>query len=142
MAVVDPIAAEPGNFVIVVGAEDAKRRLRRASDDIDDWIYELTDAFAQQAADRLRTHAPGAIDLLVDVEVAHETAPAHFQAAGGVEPYIVPWEFHRGLGSDPADYPIYVDQGTGIYGERRTPISTIPGHVMGPIWYRGRQIYV
>lgn len=143
MAVVgDQIAADPGNFVVVVGNEEAKHGLLHAAESIDDWLYELTDAVAQQAADRFRTHAPGAIDLLVDVDLAHETAPGHFESSAGVEPYVVPWEFHRGLGSDPADYPVYVDRGTGIYGDRHSIIYPIPGHVMGPIWYQGRQIYI
>jgi hypothetical protein len=142
MMAVDQIGAPPGSFMIVIGDDDAKRRLLRAEDAIDDWLYELIDAFAFEAASRLRHHAPGAIDLLVDVELAHQVGPGAFEAAGGVEPYVVPWEFHRGLGSDPADYPVYVDQGTGIFGEKRSPITTIPGHVMGPIWYKGRRIYV
>jgi hypothetical protein len=144
MSVIDsPIDLEPGNFAMVLGHREAQAKLLRASDDIDDWLYELSDAFAFEAADRLRVNAPGSIPELVDVQGSRETSPGNFEAIGGVEPDFSPaTSFGRGLGSDPADYPVYVDQGTGIYGSRHEVIYPIPGHVMGPVFYRGRNIYI
>lgn len=143
MVVAGAISSHPGNFVIVVGDDEAKRGLLGVADDVDDWLYELTDAFAQQAADNLRTHAPGAIDLLVDVHVARETAPGHFEASGGVESSKWPADqYVSRRGSRRADYPVYVDQGTGIHGPGASPIYAVPGHLMGPIRFGDRSIYI
>lgn len=137
-AIMDP----PGNFAIAVDSEGVKQRLRRAESGIDDWLYELTDRIAFQASERLRIHAPGNIPLFVDVDLAHETGPGHFEATAGVTPDPTNLKPISRRGSDPADYPIFVDQGTGIYGVTRSPIYAVPGHLMGPISYRGRDIYV
>lgn len=139
MAVITDV---PGNFVIVVGDDEAKRGLRRAQGAIDDWLYEMADRVAFQAADRLRLHAPGAIDRLVEVDLVDEQRPGHFESRAGVVPSSFPSDQGRGITSDSSEYPVFVDQGTGIYGARRTPIIAPPGNLMGPIRYQGRTIYI
>jgi hypothetical protein len=138
MAILDA----PGNFTIVLGDERAKTKLRRADGIIDDWLYELTDDVAQRAGDRLRANAPGAIDRLVSVDRAEEIGPGSFESIAGVESDTFYGNSDRGLGSNPQHYPIYVDQGTGIFGEKRSPIYTIPGNLMGPIRFKGRTHFV
>jgi hypothetical protein len=130
----------PGNFILVVGDEDAKRGLRGIDNKIDDWLYELVDSIAFQAADRLRVHAPGSIPDLVGVDLTSEENVGAFEATAGVEPDFSLEDFGHGLGSDPADYPVYVDQGTGIYGEKKTPITVIPGNFM-TFFVNGRRIF-
>lgn len=127
---------------IVVGDKEAKRKLRRVDEELDDFLYELTDDTAQRAGDLLRLHSPGAIDRLVDVEPVQETAPGHFESTAGVTQDNFYAHQDRGLGSDPRDYPFYVDQGTGIFGEKHSPIYTIPGNLMGPIRFKGRTYFV
>lgn len=120
-----------GNMVIVEGDREAKSFLID-SGRIDDWLYELTDDAAFFAAGRLRERAPGSISGLVDFDPTRELEIGSYEAIAGVEPDILEEDFGRGLGSDPADYPVYVELGTGIFGEFETMIETIPGHVMGP----------
>jgi hypothetical protein len=138
MAVIDA----PGNFTIVLGDDRAKTSLRKADAVIDDWLYELTDDVAQKAGDRLRANAPGAIDRLVSIDLVEEVGPSSFESIAGVEQDTFYGNSDRGLGSSPRDYPIYVDQGTGIYGEKKSPIHTIPGNLMGPIRFKGRTHFV
>lgn len=134
----------PGNMVIVEGDRDAKRWMRTANARVDDWLYELVDEMIFVAAGRLRERAPGSIPGLVDIRPAHETATGAFEGIAGVEPDITEETFHSGLGSDPADFPVFVEVGTGIFGPVGQPISSIPGHLMGPIFDPavGRNIYV
>lgn len=122
-----------GNMVIVEGDREVKDWLIAEPEHIDDWLYELVDEVSFFAAGRLRERAPGGISGLVDIDLANELDPGHFEAVAGVEPDITEETFGRGLGSDPADYPVYVEVGTGIFGEFGTPIEAIPGHLMGPI---------
>jgi hypothetical protein len=138
--------AAPGNFVMydseVEGDERAKEYLVTTPKRVNDWLYELVDATIFFAADRLRVHAPGGIDSLVGVDLPHELEPGRIDGTAGVEPDITEETFMSGLGSDPADYPVFVDVGTGIFGPERREIFTIPGHVMGPISWQGREIFV
>lgn len=120
-------------MVLVEGDDRVKRWLSGSSGRVDDWLYELIDAMAFYASERIKQRAPGHIDQLVDITLAHELDPGAFEAIAGVEPDITEDTFGRGLGSDPADYPVFVEVGTGIFGPVGEPISTIPGHVMGPI---------
>lgn len=130
-------------MTIVTGDKRVKEWLATSPALIDDWLYEIVDEEAFWAADRIRQHAPGHISELVDVEPAHETATGAFEGIAGVEPEITEETFGRGLGSDPADFPVFVEIGTGIFGPEHRPISTIPGHVMGPIFdpEAGHNIY-
>jgi hypothetical protein len=117
-----------GNFELIIEDEDdVKPWLRSSHDQVNDWLYELVDSAVFYAAQRLRTHAPGQIDQLVDVTLPHEPEPGRIEGVAGVEPDITQESFSRGLGSNPADYPFYVEVGTGIYGEFGMPIHTIPG---------------
>lgn len=134
----------PGNLVFIEGDDRAKFELHAGSADFDDFLYELADETAFFGAERIKEHAPGHIDQLVGVEPATELeAGGAFEAIAGVEPDITQETFHRGLGSDPADFPVFVEVGTGIFGPVGTSISTIPGHLMGPFWdpWSGRDVF-
>lgn len=133
---------EHGVHVTVIGDDEAKAWLRGGRARVNDWLYQLTDSIVFHEADQLHELAPGRIKDLVSVALARETEPGVFEGTAGVEPEVTEASFARGLGSDPADFPVYVDQGTGIFGEFRSPIYAIPGHVMGPIEWEGRTIYV
>lgn len=131
-----------GNMTIVEGDREVQEWLVAEPGRIDDWLYELVDETSFFASARLRERAPGKIEGLVDTDLANEPEPGLFQAIAGVGPDITEETFGRGLGSDPADYPVYVEVGTGIFGEHGTPIETIPGHVMGPFEaFWGEMIY-
>lgn len=147
-----------GTTTIVEGDGEAKRWLRSGSDRISDWLYELVDDVMFYAVERIEIHAPGNIKLLVGYDPAHEVGDRHrFEAVAGVEPDISREGFRgvpasgisppgalagegsapfgamssqSGLGSNPADYPVFVEVGTGIFGPIGQPISTIPGHKM------------
>lgn len=123
----------PGNMVLVEGDDRAKAWLHGAEPRVNDWLYELVDELVFHARERLQIHAPGGIDQLIDVRTAHETVTGAFEGIAGVEPDITEETFHAGLGSNPADYPVFVEVGTGIFGPVGEAISTIPGHLMGPI---------
>lgn len=136
--------AAPGNFVLVeegTGSADAKEWLRGANRRVDDWLYELADSLTFFAAGRLVEHAPGKIKGLVGTKPAHETITGAFEGVAGVEPDILQENFHRGVGSDPADYPVFVEVGTGVFGPVGTVISSMGGRLMGPIPWEGRQIF-
>lgn len=130
-----------GNMVIVEGDREVKDWLIAEPSRIDDWLYELIDETSFFASSRIREHAPGHIDELVDTDLAHELEPGFFEAIAGVEPEITEETFRRGLGSDPADFPVFVEVGTGVFGEHGTPIETIPGHVMAFMGREGRMIF-
>ncbi len=129
------------------GLRELQGFLGGLDDRVDDWLYETVDAGTFVAEDSLKANAPGSIKDLVGVDLPR------FGPSGSIvtgEAYVDP-DFEadfegnglsRGLGSSPADYPYYVDVGTGIYGETGTPITAFPGGVMGPIEYGGRMIYV
>lgn len=119
----------PGNFELIIeDDEEVKRWLRAGEGHVNDWLYELVDAATFHAADRLRALAPGSIGVeLIDVELPHEAEPGVIEGVAGVEPDLTQATFSRGLGSDPADFPYFVEVGTGVYGEFGTPIQTIPG---------------
>lgn len=124
----------PGNFVMrseIAGDAEVKHWLRASPDQVDDFLYQLTDAIIFHAEHRLRAHAPGNITELVDVDLPHQYEPGVIAGAAGVEPDISEETFGRGLGSDPADYPFYVEMGTGRFSDdpdaSHKPIQTIPG---------------
>lgn len=131
-----------GNMTIVQGDRETKDWLIAEPGRIDDWLYELVDETSFFASERLTERAPGEISGLVSVDVATELDRGVFEAVAGVEPDITEETFSRGLGSDPADYPVYVEVGTGVFGEFGTPIKTIPGHRMGPFEFMGNMIWV
>lgn len=134
----------PGNMVFVEGDAAVKDWLQSGPERVDDWLYELVDWTVFYAAERIKTHAPGSIDELVDVDLPKEYEPGAIQGIAGVEPSITESTFHSGLGSDPADFPVFVEVGTGIFGPVDIPISTIPGYLMGPFTdkYSGLPTYV
>lgn len=124
----------PGNFVFVVGDEEAKAYLRDGDRHVGSMVTDIVNDIAEHAADELRFLAPGRIGAeLVDVEKAHSPEPGIVQAVAGVLPDLTDEAMFgpvRGLTSDPAHYPVFVDVGTGVHGERGRPIVTIPGNVM------------
>jgi hypothetical protein len=124
----------PGNMVLVEGDREFKTWSKGLHGRVDDWLYELVDGMIFYAAGRMKEHAPGGIKDLVDIDLVDRTATDAFEGIAGVEPDLTEETFSVGLGSDPADFPVFVEVGTGIYGEVGEPISTIPGHLMGPIY--------
>lgn len=120
-------------MTLVTGADEVKAWLRTEGSRVDDWLYELVDGLVVYATARVRELAPGSISELVDMVPAHETATGAFEGVAGVEPDLTDDGFafgHVGLGSDPDDFPVFVELGTGIFGPVGHPISTIPGHLM------------
>lgn len=143
MAVVadSPLLEQPGIFTIVIGDEDAKRGLRGAKGKVDDWLYELIDSVVFHAQAALRETAPGRIKGLVDVDIAKEREPSVFEGSAGVLPDPLE-NFVSRRGSRRGDFPYYVEAGTGVYGEHASPILAVPGHLMGPIDFEGRDIFI
>lgn len=112
-------------------------------DRVDDWLREMVDEAIDLAGRRLVAHAPGGIKDLVGTD---EPRPGDDGVLVQGEAYVTPDEDvdeqADGAGSSPADYPYYVDVGTGVYGDSGTPITSFPGGVMGPIEFGGRMIYI
>ncbi len=125
----------PGNIVIIEGARETEAYLHHGSEMADHMLRDLVNDAAEYAAHRLELHAPGRIDALVAVDQAPLASVGRMEAVAGVLPDPDELGSDRGLGSDPADWPVFVDVGTGIYGEHHKPIETIPGHVM--VWGEG-----
>lgn len=134
----------PGNLVIVEGDKEAKHWLRTADDRVDDWLYEIVDEIVFFAAARMRQHAPGGISELVDVDLADRQIAAGdvFEGTAGVMPDITETgrPHHHQIGSNPEDYPVFVEVGTGIFGPVGEPITSFPGTVMAFLW-GNRQIF-
>jgi hypothetical protein len=129
--------------VEVTGNEGLLEWAKRFDDQIDSWLTDLVNDTVNFAESRLRAHAPGKIkDLVTTDGPKFEVNMGWIQGFAGVLP-----DFNedslgdRGEKSNPADYPYFVDVGTGIYGETGTPITSLPGHVMGPILMGGRMVY-
>lgn len=121
----------PGNFELIISNDDeVKHWLRSSNRQVNDMLYELVDATIFHAEDRLRAFAPGEISELVDINLPTEPEPGAIDGAAGVVPDVRAATFGQGLGSDPADYPYFVEVGTGVYSEgenaSRQPITTIP----------------
>lgn len=127
--------------VHVEGSEGLERWLESLDRHVDAWLVGLSDDLAGYAGDRIQQHAPGRIRDLVGIDRASRANLGIIEAVAGVHPDLDKELEGVGLGSSPADYPFYVDVGTGIYGEFGTPITSFPGGVMGPIEFRGRMIY-
>jgi hypothetical protein len=119
----------PGNLIIL-GDDEAKAMLHAEPALVDVWLSGLVDDISDFAAERLRVHAPGRIDQLVDAAHDLPGEAGAIEATAGVIPDITEGNFNRGLGSDPADWPVFVDVGTGVYGAHGSPIRSIPGNVM------------
>ncbi len=128
--------------VEVIGGQEAGWWLRSFDERLDHWLVNLVGDAVEYGGQRLRAHAPGSIKELVGVNEPTMMEVGVVEGTAFVTPGLDEDTLSGGLGSDPADYPYYVDVGTGIFGEYGTPITTIPGHVMGPIEYGGRMIYV
>lgn len=116
--------------------------LRHIDENVDAWLRDLVDDTVDFAAERLREHAPGAIDALVESEGGQfDPQLDAIEGVAGVIPDPTE-EYISKSGSRRSDYPYYVDVGTGIYGPEERPITSMPGGVMGPIEFRGRMLYL
>jgi hypothetical protein len=110
-------------------------------DRVDSWLKDLVDDAVDFAAARLREHAPGRIDeLVVSDGPQFEPQIGAIEGVAGVTSDPTE-QFVSRRGSRRADYPIFVDVGTGIHGPLARPITAFPGHAMGPIEFSGRMIY-
>ncbi len=128
--------------VEVDGADGVTRWLRSFDQRVDHWLLDLVGDAVEHAGHSLREHAPGGIKDLVIEDEPQDLGSRSIVGVAGVIPDVDEQTITGGLGSAPSDYPFYVDVGTGIYGEHGTPITAFPGHVMGPIEYNGRMIYI
>ncbi len=129
--------------IVLSGLRELREFLGGLDDRVDDWLYETVDAGTFIAEDSLKAHAPGSIKDLVGVDLPRFGLEGSIVTGEAyVDPDVEEGLSDRGLGSSPGDYPFYVDVGTGIFGEFGKPITALPGHVMGPIEYGGRMIYL
>lgn len=128
-----------GTFVIVEGDKEAKAWLRTAEPRIDDWLYEVSDSIVFHESDLLHETAPGRIKALVDYVPVVEERPHYFEGLAGVKPdgFALP-----GPGSAKEDYPFYVEEGTGLYGELHSIIYPLVGTLMGPIEDFGYEYWI
>lgn len=131
-------AIQHGVFTVVVGDREAKDYLRRGSTRVDEWLYELVDAITFHAADRLREHAPGRIKRLVEVDLPDSPQPKYVRGVAGVT--SDPLKEESVGGSDEGDFPFYVDQGSGLFGEHHRIIFG-GGTLMGPFQHDGRKTF-
>lgn len=115
---------------------------RSLDDRVDSWLVDFVDDTVDFAAGRLRAHAPGRIDELVTSDGPQfEPEFGVIQGVAGVIPD--PNEtFVSARGSKRADFPLFVDVGTGIYGEHQRPITSFPPNQMGPVEVGGRMVYL
>ncbi len=130
--------------VEVAGLRELRDWLEGLDDRVDAWLHEVVDDAVELAGERLVSHAPGSIKELVSTD-GPRVGDDGVLVEG--EAYVTPAIDEHGdnaerPGSNPEDFPYYVDVGTGIFGERGTPITAFPGSVMGPIEYGGRMIYI
>lgn len=131
---------EPGLFTLVLGDDEAKAYLHHGDEMVERMLIDVTGDIAEHAADEIRTTAPGRIKELVSHDDPHVPTPGVVVAEAGVEPEITEETLGRGMRSDPADFPVYVEKGTGIYGEYARPIVMLPGIVM-VFEYHGHKIF-
>ena len=147
-------------IIKIEGKREAQAFFLSAESRVDTWGRKLVNNTAEYAAGRLRAHAPGGIDALVSVNQTHLDAFGALQAVAGVERDISMGTLGfsssqgfddlrsqtrmPGIASDPADYPVYVDQGTGIYsvgdGAPGKPIHALPGSFMRFVAADGRLV--
>lgn len=108
---------------------------------VDRWLTDLVDDTVDFAAGRLKEHAPGRIDELVTSDGPQfEPQFGVIEGMAGVTPD--PTEsFVSRRGSKRADWPLFVDIGTGIYGDTGKPITALPGEQMGPLIEHGMQFF-
>ena len=134
----------PGIFqhVTVVGDDRAKAYLYEQPGAADSFLADMVDDITEFNVGLLRVNAPGRIRELADRSLAVTDFEGVISGSSGIEPEITHASLRRGLGSDPSDFPVYVEERTGVFGARGTVIQSIPGHVMGPVFYQGRNIYI
>lgn len=117
--------------------------LRAIDHRVDAWLIDLVDDAVDFAAGRLREHAPGRIaDFVTSDGPQGEIHQGRvIEGEAGVTPD--PLEgFVSKRGSRRADFPFYVDVGTGLFGEFHRPITAFPPNQMGPIEIGGEMVYV
>lgn len=132
------------NQIEVASLRELRDWLDGLDDRVDAWLHDLVDDATDLAGERLVAHAPGSIKDLVEVD---DPRPGDEGLIVSGEAYVTPALDEHGdnddrPGSNPEDFPYYVDVGTGIFGDRGVPITAFPGSVMGPIEYGGRMIYI
>lgn len=129
-----------GAFVFIEGDDEVKAFLNAGPSILGQWLQGIINDTSDFAGGALRLHAPGHISELVGEDHSQGSVLAEMTAVAGVMPAIDESTLSRGLNSDPADYPVFVDQGTGIYGEKGSRIYPIPGHVMA-FMHGGEKVY-
>lgn len=128
----------PGNFVIVLGDDEAKSYLHDGHAWVNRFMTDLSDDIAEHARDELLARAPGHITELVGLDPGHLAEPGVVEAIAGVKPDVTEETLGQGLGSSPADFPVYVEVGTGIYGPEHRSIVMPPGRIMVFDWENRR----
>jgi hypothetical protein len=130
----------PGLFTIVLGDDEAKSYLRHGDVLVERMMIDVTGDISSHAAAELKVNAPGRIKNLVGDDEPIVPEPGIVEAVAGIEPEVTEETFGRGIQSDPADFPVYVEKGTGVYGEYARPITVPPGIVMVFHW-AGKKIF-
>ena len=98
------------------------------SDRVHRMTVDIVDDVVEHAGAAVRERAPGSIAGLVEQHGATVLDPGIIHGVVGVTPAHEGGERGKTFvqtGSDPRDYPFYVHQGTGVFGEFGTPI-TVP----------------
>lgn len=131
-----------GVFTVVIGDDDAKAWFRSAPARVDDWMYQIVDSIVFHASDQLKIHAPGRIKGLVEEDLPEVPEVGAVGGAAGVVPDRTSYPAPPSDGSDSADYPIWVDQGSGVHIEGGSHIFPRHAKRMGPIQWRGREIFL
>lgn len=131
-----------GIFVLEVDDDEAQDFLRGGSERINRMTRELVSDIAEHAAEEIRALAPGRIKGFVDFVPERFPEPGTVEAWAGVTPANISSEGKTQvqIGSDPADYPWYVEAGTGEHGEFGTAITVPPGNVM-VFPYKGSTVF-
>lgn len=123
-----------GVFTFIDGDQQAQRYLLEGESNIERMLVDLVNDIAEHAHDELEVLAPGQIGTsLIGLNRAHSPEPGVIRAVAGVERDLSDEDAltgEGGLGSDPADYPVYVEVGSGVFGPIGQPIRSIPGHPM------------
>ena len=116
--------------------------LRAIDERVDAWLVDLVNDTVDFGAARLRDHAPGRIaDFVTSDGPQPEPQIGAIEGVAGVT--ADPLEgFISKRGSKRADFPVYVDIGTGLYGEHGRPITAFPPNLMGPVEIAGQMRYL
>lgn len=115
--------------------------LHALDEHVDAWLRDLVGDTVEHAASSFVDRAPGRIRDFVTSDPPQLDRGSVIEGVAGVTPD--PLEgFVSKRGSRRADFPLYVDVGTGLFGEHQRPITSFPPNLMGPIELGGEMVYL